>query len=168
MDIMLGEKPKKYIRLAVWMLRKKIGKSAEGYAIHEDMKICPNKAIRFLFMIFNKTALNVKEDYQRNTVRELGELALWIAYKDTGYNDIFFWTLDQILQNADWLREEIKPYVKDPEKWYVNSWSKSKANSKELRDKGIIPKNMMSPDEEIFTPEYQNQKLGFNKKKKKR
>lgn len=160
MDIMGSEKTKKLIRLGVWVFRKKLGKQAEGYAIHEDMRVCANPVIRYLAMIVNKAALEIKEEeYQRNTVREFGELALWILNKDTAYRPVFFWILDQILQNADALREELKPYIQEPDEWYVNTWSRTKKNSKELRKKKKITKYEMSPDEEIFTPHLQREKL---------
>lgn len=160
MDIMGGEKPKKLIRLAVWLFRKKLGEGGTGAAIHEDMIHSANPALRYLTEKINEASVNITdEEYQQNTVRELGELALWILGKDTGYQDIFFWLLDQILQDADELREAIKDYVRPPDKWYVNVWSKTKKNTAMLKKSGAISKHGMSPDEHIFTPEIQSKKL---------
>lgn len=160
MDILAAEKPKKLIRLAVWLLRKKLGDAGHGYAIHHDMIHSANPVMKYLTEKINKASENITdEEYQRNTVRELSELALWIVSKDTGYRDIFFWLLNDILEDADGLKEALKEYVKPPEKWYVNVWSKTKANTKKLRKDGKISKYAMSHDEEIFTPSIQKKRL---------
>ena len=160
MDILAGEKPKKLIRLAVWMLRKKLGDAGSGAAIHHDMIHSANPVMKYLTEKINEASEHITdEEYQRNTVRELGELALWIMGKDTGYRDIFYWLFNEILKDADELRESMKDYIKPPEKWYVNVWSKTKKNTKMLRKKGKISKHSMSHDEEIFTPSIQGKRL---------
>ena len=101
----------------------------------------------------------IKERYQAKVVRELGEFFLWIMYRDSGYRDVFFWILDQILQRADEVRKYIKPYVKEPKDWNVNVWHDTKANTKKLRKEKRIPPYQKAFDENIFVPTEQLKKL---------
>jgi len=158
---MFGEKNKKYIRLAIWLLRKKLGEDvAGGKAVHEDIINCANPVFRILAEIINAASENIKyEEYQRNTVRELSELGLWIVSKDTGYKPVAIWIIKQILDHKEELEEALKDYYQEPEEWYVNVWSESKKMSKEKRKKGKIPKYAMSEEEKIFTPSEQQKKL---------
>ena len=137
MDIMMADKNKKYIRAAVWLLRKKLGESATAPAVHDDLKHSGNPVIYLLSQILTYAGGEIKERYQAKVVRELGEFFLWIMYRDSGYRDVFFWIFDQILQRADEVREWIKPYVKEPKDWNVNIWHDTKANTK--KDRITIP-----------------------------
>jgi len=158
MDILSGEKSKKYIRLAVWMLRKKLGK--QGKDIHYDMINASNPVMQLLVSIVNRASEEIKhEEYQRNTVRELGELGLWIVGKDTAYRPVLFWIIKQILDHEEEFREALEDYYQDPEEWYVNAWSGTKKATKEARKKGKIPEYAMSEEEEVFTPQIQAKKL---------
>lgn len=159
MDIMLADKNKKYIRAAIWMLRKKIGDSATAPAVHDDLKHSGNPVIYLLSQILTYAGNQIKEPYQSKVVRELGEFFLWIMYRDSGYRDVFFWILDQLLQRADEVRQYIKPYVKEPKDWNVNIWHDTKANTKKLQKEKRIPPYQKAFDENIFVPSEQRKKL---------
>jgi len=157
MDILLSEKEKKLVRLTVYLLRKKLGECAKAENIHNDMLDCGNDGIREIAKIINETADLVQEPYQRKTIKQISELGLWICYKDTAYRDNFFYTLDKILSNAEAIRVMIKPYVKHPDKWTVNSWNESKKiTAEEKKDKKIM---QLSDAEKIFVPKLQGQQI---------
>jgi len=159
-----GDKHKKLVKIADGWLRKKMGASVT--VVHEDLKNCGNPVFSRIAFWLNKAADEINRPYQQRMVRNYGELFLWIMYKDTAYRDPGFWVLYQLLKNADVILKEIEPYVKDPEDWYVNAWNESLKNSKELHDKGKIPKNQKSFDESIFTPPEQMKRLKKYSKKK--
>ncbi len=159
MDILQVNKNKKIIRTVVWLLRKKLGDCATENAIHNDLQNSGNSLTQFLSSLLDYSGKQIKEPYQAKTVKELGELSLWILTKDTAYRDIFFWILDQVLQRADIIRNWIKPYVKEPKDWYVNTWHHTKKRSAKLRAEGKIPKYGKSAEEKIFTPTEQKKVL---------
>lgn len=164
MDILSAEKTKKYIRAATWLLRKKLGETATTDNVHSDMANCGNEAFAVITQLLNIAADNIKEPYQEKTVRELGELVLWILYKDTAYRDVVFWLMYQ-MGNKE-IQRMVLPYVKNPEDWYVNVWHDTKANTKKKRERGDLPKNHKSFDETIFIPAIQEQRLKKYKQKK--
>lgn len=160
MDVMGSERIKTIIRLVVYLFRKKLGKCAEVQAVHNDMINCANPVFQLLTQIINEASNNITdEEYQQRTVKELGELALWLLYKDTGYRDILFWIMKQVCNNKEAFEKALENYYQEPEQWYVNVWSKTKKNSKKMRKKKQIPKYEVSPDEEIFVPQRQIKKL---------
>lgn len=157
MDIIQGEYQKKIIRLTERLLLKKLSTSYD--AIDDDLKHSGNFIIKFLYMLILFTASKINEDYQKNTLKHLGGLGLWIFYKDTAYRDYFFFTLYQLLKRSDELLPIVEQYVKNPEDWYVNQWHESKKRTKKLREKGLIPNTEMSEEEKIFTPVIQNNRI---------
>jgi len=156
----MSEKHKKLIRLAIWLLRKKLGDAGSGANIHFDVTHSGNPVTQYLAKKINEASeMILYEEYQRNTVRELGELLLWIVSKDTGYRDVFFRLINDVLADSDELLKLLEPYVKDVDEFYVNVWSKTKMRTKEKKKKGEIPKHAMSEAEEVFTPTIQAKKL---------
>lgn len=159
MDIMGITKHKKVIRATTWLLRKKLGDCARQENIHNDLINSGNPSIQFFSQLLAYAGNSLKEKYQSNTVKSLGELFLWILYKDTAYRDVFFWILDQVLQKADEIRIWIKPYVKEPKDWYPNVWHETKKHSSKLKKECRIPSYGKSADEKIFVPEEQAKAL---------
>ncbi len=160
MDIIEAEKLKKYIRMGVRALRLLLGKQAKPDVIHRDLALSGNPVAQYLSQLINITADQVEDsEWQERTIRELGELGVWLMTKDTGYRPMFFWALNKMLDDHEKLKEMIAPYVQDPEDWYANVWQKTKKNSKKFRKKGLLPKYGISPDEEIFIPDKQEKKL---------
>lgn len=157
-DIMFGERHKTLIRTAIYLLRKKLGKSAGVEAIHNDIMTCPNKVIRILTEAINSEAEQLTAKYQRNTVRELSELALWICYKDTAYRDVFFSILLKAMENPE-LLDEVRKCAKPSNEWYPNAWIRAKEKTKQLREEGKIPSYAMSPEEDLYVPSKQAKKL---------
>jgi len=159
MDIMGGEKQKKLIQCAVYLLRKKLGSCATAKNIHNDMGNCGNPAIKRVNDTIQKYAQLIEPKYQRNMTSELSELGLWILYKDTAYRDVFFCILADLMIHSDELLAELKPYIKKPHEWYPNVWWRSRKRSKDLKDSGKIPPYAKSHEESIFTPTEQNKRL---------
>lgn len=159
MDILSGDKQKKYVRAGVWLLRKQLGKQATASAIHDDITHSGNALIYLFGQMLTYAKKQIKEEYQAKVVQDLGEFFLWIIYKDSGYRDIFFWLVDQVLQRAEEIRVWIKPYVKEPKDWNVNVWHDTKANTKKLRKEKRIPPYMKSFDETTFVPTEQLKRL---------
>lgn len=160
MDIIEAEKLKKYIRMGVAVLRKLLGRQAKPENIHKDLSLSGNPIAQYLSQLINITADQIEDsEWQERTIRQLGELGVWLMVKDTGYRPMFFWALDKMLDDHEKLKEMIAPYVQEPNEWYCNVWQRTKKNSKKFRKKGHLPKYAVSPDEEIFIPSKQEQKL---------
>lgn len=159
MDVYNITKHKKTIRAATWLLRKKLGECALEENVHNDLLNSGNPAIQFFAQLLTYAGDSIKEKYQSKTVKSLGELLIWIIYKDTAYRDMFFWVIDQILQKAEEIRIWIKPYVKEPKDWYPNVWHVTKKHTEQLRKDNKIPPYMKSLDEKIFTPAEQERAL---------
>lgn len=159
MEILLAEADKRLVKWSLYLLRKKLGEQASVKAIQDDMKNCGNLGIKVINDIVLDTTSFVKCDHQKNIIIDLTQLGLWICYKDTGYRDIFFYLLDEILKRADEIRELIKPFVKPPEQWHVNVWIDSKNLTSEQVEKGEILKGSVSFAESVHVREFQNQRL---------
>jgi len=138
MDILFCEKEKRIVRIAIALVRKKLGKSASAKEIAEEMKTCANDGVREIAAIIRDNASKVEPEFQRKTMEEITLLGLWVALHDTGYRDMFFATLDDILKNAVALRKMIRPFVKKPKDWYPNIWFNSKKLTSKLRKEGKI------------------------------
>jgi hypothetical protein len=123
--------------------------------VHEDLQVCGNPIFARIALLINEAGDNIDASYQSKITKELGELFLWILYKDTAYRDIVFWLLWQLVQDSDRLKKELEYYVKEPEEWYVNTWTRTKAQTKKMRDEGKISKTRKAPSESIFTPSEQ-------------
>ncbi len=159
MDIFLSESDKRIVQLTIWLLRKKLGESAHKDKIHDDMINCGNFGIRELTKLINESADHVDSVYQQAVVKDITELGLWVCYKDTAYRDVFFYMLDEILKNSDELRALIKPYVKPPEEWHVNVWTKSKQITKEGIEHGDIATGSVSMAESVHVSGIQKARL---------
>jgi len=160
MDIIQAEKLKKYIRMGTAVLRKMLGKCANPEVIHQDLARSGNPIAQYLSELINLTADQLEDaEWQERTIRQMGELGVWLMTKDTGYRPMFFWALDKMLDDRVALKKMIAPYVQEPHEWYPNVWKRTKKNSKKFRKKGLLPKYGVSPDEEIFVPDKQLKKL---------
>ena len=152
-----GDKYKRIIKIAEGWIRGKLGASVEQ--VHEDMTNCGNPVFSRITQAVNESSALVRSGYQSRTVKNYGELLLWILYKDTAYRDVAIWILYQLLENGEQLRKELEPYLKDPQDWYVNAWITSKEHTAQLKKEGKISKSSKSIDEYIFTPPAQEKML---------
>lgn len=155
-DIPYGDEPKRLVRIAAWIIRKYY-KMGDKKAIHDDVVNCGNPVIRKLAKLMSSDNVPIEEAYQRSTISDMSELGFWILYKDTAYRDPFFYYLKKILDMKEELMPDIMKYYKEPEDWYVNAWTKSKNNTRRLKDEKILPDvpHELSSDENIFVPERQ-------------
>lgn len=155
-DILIGDKPKRAIRMVMWWLRKKYGLEKHNKdVVHNDMQYCSNQIIRKIFNIIKDTASNVKMDYQRGMITDFSELGLWIIYKDTAYRPIFFYVLKQILDKKEELMPLIDKYYVEPKDWYVNQWWESKQRTKEGQESGDLGSDELDFLETMFVPQAQ-------------
>ena len=159
MDIVPGDKDKHLIRIAAWWLRKKY-KTGNKDQIHEDMINCGNPVIRKLYKKITKISKdNIKAGYQKDTINELSELALWIIERDTAYRDPFFYILKEILDMKDEIYDEVIKYYKKPKDWYVNRWIETKNNTREGKKSGKVLPHSLSQDETYFVPSIQKERF---------
>jgi hypothetical protein len=152
-------KQKKIIRITIWLLQKKLGKTVNDMA--NDLKHCGNPVFQELYYILLETVNNNESTFQRETTYQVGITMLWILYKDTGYKDPSYWGLAQLLLKAPELLTTLSDggYLKPPKKWACNVWDRSRKRTKMLQERGDIPKNAKSLDEDIFVPGIQKRKL---------
>lgn len=155
----MSESDKRIVKWGVYLLRKKLGESANKEKIHDDMSNCGNAVVALITKIINDNAAQIKCNHQKDIVNDLSELGLWICYKDTAYRDIFFAIINDILNNSDELRELIKPYVKPSKDWHVNVWMDSREMTKEKQAKGEVLKSTVSIAESVHVPHIQRKRL---------
>jgi len=163
-DIGFGEHSKKILNFVLKTGLKHL--KLEEKVVEENLEIHPNKMVRYLNLRLLNTAKKIKPRWQRWMLRRYGQLILWIAVKDTAYRDAVFYTLYEILKDADKLKPLIKPYVKDPEDWTPNVWHDSKQKTKKLVKDGKLPRNYKSPEESIFVKKIQQQRAAELLKRK--
>jgi len=150
-DIYQGELQKRYVRMAIWLLKKKLGTCANSKDIQEDMENCGNEVFARLYMHFKNTVKQIKEEPQRNAIRDVGELGVWIPYKDTAYKDIIVYMLNEVINDKE-ICAAIKKQVKPSEEWYPNVWHETKRQTEKGREEGTISKYGKSFAEKVFTP----------------
>lgn len=159
LDIVPADKPKRLLRIAMWWLRKEYAKETSKDQIHDDMVNCGNLVIRNFYKELMNLADNIKEGYQSRIIREFGEFALWIAYRDTAYRAPFFYAVKHILDMKDEIYSTVEKYYKEPEDWYVNLWHDAKETTKKQRKEGKITKSEVSEAEKYFVPSIQQKRL---------
>ena len=158
-DILDSELQKKYIRFGMRLLRKKLGKCASSGSIKEDMNNCGNPLFAMLYRDVFNMADKVEHGHQRNMIKELSEIFIWILNRDTAYRDEAIWMLNYILEHKEEYQKALKPYLKPPKKWYSNVWEKTMKQTEEGRKDGSISKWGKSHAEKIFTPSEQAKKF---------
>lgn len=154
-----ASKQKKIIRIIMWLLQKKLGKTVDDMA--NDLEHCGNPIFQELYLVLMETVNNNESKFQRKTSYQVGVTMLWILYRDSAYKDPTYWSLAQLLLKAPELLTILsnKGYLKPPAKWSCNVWDRSRKRTKMLQDRGDIPKNAKSIDEDIFVPSIQKRKL---------
>lgn len=152
-----AERDKKVIRLAIWLLHKKLGTTPEKMA--KDLENSGHQGFQALYRELCEMCKHINRKWQRKTTFSIGVTLLWIAYRDSAYRDIICWALLALLEKSPELTAIIKPYVKPPSEWYVNVWDATKAHTEKLRGEGKLPERAQSLGEEIFVPSKQKRKL---------
>lgn len=149
--IAFGEHSKKILRFGLKLMYKHL--KVDMKEMSENLEYFPNPVIKNLNSILVIGANQVKPSWQRNMVKKFGQLGLWMIAKDTGYRDVFFWILNEILKRATELQVMIKPYVKDPKDWIPNIWLDSQNKTEQLRKDGKIPEYEHSFEEKMYIRE---------------
>ena len=157
MDVLFGNKSKKLLRAAEYLIRWKL--KADIKVVDHDMQCCQHSVFKALYKIVQAAGNNINPPWQKRTIKDLGGLGVWILYKDTAYRDVTIWMLYQMLKRADVLLPEIEKYYKEPKDMYPNVWYASRLKSKDMKKKGEIAGYEMCLEEEIFTPSSQKEKL---------
>ena len=177
-DIFEADNAKWTVRFFLWELQRQLSKFAKGKGmlkgimeiVHDDLRTSPNIGIKKIYKWTVEAASHMKEHYQTATILDILPFGLWVGYHDTAYRDPGFWLLDRILQDAEQLRKDIAPFVKDPKDWYCPTWHNTKKNTGELREKGLITPFQIAPDEQEFVPEVMlgrmNKELNLQQKMK--
>lgn len=155
MDIMHANLQKKYIQLGIKLLRRKLGESASVEGVKSDLENCGNPVFARIYKTMIETSSEIKGNWQRKTVEEIGGLLLWILYRDTAYKDIAIYILNEVLKDADKYKEDLKPYLKEPKDFYVNEWVESKELTAKKEGIGQYGRSFA---EEVFTPTIQRKK----------
>jgi len=96
----------------------------------------------------------VKELHHKAVVIDLGTFGLWTIYKDTAYDDLAVWILNELINDKEFC-DEVRRSVKPPSEWYVNRWHDSKETTQRLRNEGKLTKYQLSAEEKVFVPAIQ-------------
>jgi len=165
MDIVFTDGMKKELRLFLWILRRKLKKKYKITLdnIIEDMDNCGNPVIGKIWNDIKKMCGQIKEEYQRKIVYEFSAIGLWMIYKDTAYGPLFMYIIVPMLRNANEILPIAEKYYVDIKDLYVNAWSDSKEHTNQGKKDGKIPdiEGIMSVDEQIFVPQYQEKKISM-------
>ena len=156
-NLELAELDKKFLRLGVKLISKKLNKNAN--ARESSLQLTINKPIKVLNKLVIVTAGKLRAPWQAKTIKTFGQFALWLFLKDTAYRDAFFWALYKLLKMADKLIPLVEPYVKNPEEWYPNRWIDGIDATNRKRKDGKIPANGKSEGEKMFTPAIQRERF---------
>jgi len=156
MDILPADRYKKLLRFALWFIRQKVGKTADE--INNDVSHCGNPVIRKMMKHVNNCLDKINEEPQRNRTKEVANFFAWIMYKDTAYRQPFFYILNEIINDKDCYKE-IKDYVEQPDKWYVNQWHESKKITAKKRNENKLTDKQLSDAELIYVPQVQDKKF---------
>lgn len=78
MQVKLGEREKKIIKLSIRLFRKKLGKRGTPESIHKDLMSISYSPIKRLVTVINKTAKYTDHKYQRDVIRGHGEIGIWL------------------------------------------------------------------------------------------
>jgi len=168
LDIKPADTEKWYLRIAMnWFIKKYTG-GKNSKIIHEEMEDCGNPIIRYCYRLKKKVLSKISSKWQVKMIDQFSEFILWIMYKDTAYRQIFFWSLKQILDNKDELMPIVEKYYVEPEDWYVNAWERSKAITKEQREKGQTSDSDLSYAEKFFVPNLTRQRIENELEKERR
>lgn len=119
--------------------------------VHEDLSSSTNKGIRKIYQTLLQAGKEMPTQHHASMIVDLGAFFLWVAYKDTAYRDPLFWIVDQVIDDPRF-HDNIQEYVKQPKDWYCPRWIQSKESTAQLRKDNIIPEFAMSPDERVFCP----------------
>lgn len=165
MDVYQGELQKRYVRMSLWLLKLKLGKCANSKNIRSDMENCGNVIFNRIYQHLMATCEKIEQAPQRHAMRDVGELGVWIGYKDTAYKDMFIYLLNEIINDKE-IVAAVKRDVKPPKQWYPNVWDTSMKQSNEGKKKGTISKYGKSFAEKVFTPS--EQEATFKRMNKKR
>lgn len=157
-DIAEGERLKKVFRMLLKLGYKYLRKDMRK--VGDDLNHSQNPVIKNLnaLIVIAANNLHTRDNYQKNMTLGYGQAGLWLITKDTAYRDIFFWTLDKMLDHPDEFKKMLKPYVKPPEEWITNLWENSRLKSDRLKAEKKIPADDKSFEETIFTPSIQNER----------
>ena len=137
-DILVGDKYKRMIRLAMWWLRRELAEGKDRNQIHEDMEACGNPVLYDLNQFFQTNGSLITQEYQKAAIKDGMELILWAVSHDTAYRDPFFYMLKKLFDKKEELMPMIMKYYKEPDDWYVNAWKKSKDNTDRMRKNGSL------------------------------
>ena len=159
LDIIPADKPKKLFRIAMWWLRKEYAKEATKVDIHDDMINCGNPIIRYFYKELMQMADGIEEKHQSGLIREFGEFALWVVYRDTAYRQPFVYMIKNLLDKKDEFYPIVEKYYKEPKDWYVNLWHDAKEITKKQRAEGKIINSELSEAEKYFVPGVQHKRL---------
>jgi hypothetical protein len=100
MQVKLGEREKKMIRLGVMLLRKKLGKRGKPNNIRLELASIKHEPIQRLINNINKVSNNTKSEYQKIVIKEYGELGIWLAINHPAFSNIFISSLYDITNIA--------------------------------------------------------------------
>lgn len=121
--------------------------------VHEDLTLCGNASIKYVFDVLN----DVLSDDKYIHYRQIIEFILWTAYKDTAYRDVLMCIFNEI--GNDDLIQLSKQYVKPFNKWSMNAWIASIKTTREQRKNNEIPSHIVSYPEQINVPHIERKRL---------
>ena len=96
MQVKMGEREKKIVKLGILLFRKKLGKRGKAETIHEELSSIDYPPIKKLVTLINKVGNGTNHKYQALTIKEYGELGIWLVINHPSFDGIF----ESICRNA--------------------------------------------------------------------
>jgi len=163
---------KKLLKKLLWFYHR-VGKKQEE--TRYDLENSGDEIAHILYLIIKEVAENTYEKPQADCFREPLEIGLHTSAKDTAYQDQRNYALWLVLNKyynqlqTLLINEKKDNDFTNPNNWHCNRWYKSKQTTQELRKKGIIKKDWISPEEIQFVNEkHTNDVKEFIKNKNRR
>jgi hypothetical protein len=131
--------------------------------ILEESYAPSNKFVNYFLLHADKATIDIKSDYLVSVSKTLSWIALWIAVNDTAYRHQFYYALKKIGNKR--VQKIADEFYLEPEKWFINVYNDGVQKTRELWEKGEIPRHRASSIEENCVPERQKEKIERNLKK---
>lgn len=167
-DILIGDDAKLKVRLFAYFLQKELTKMGKEHGmvipegkgfidvVHGDLQNSSNPSVRKMYRKLLEGGGYMIEQHQTAIVKDLGASFLWFIIKDTAYRDLFFWYLNELYSDPEFMKH-VAPLVKKPEDWYCYNWNISKKITAEKHASGELPDYELSEAEKVYVPGIQEE-----------
>lgn len=122
-----------------------------------------NRFVNYFMLHADKAVSSIKNNDLTSIAKTLSWIGLWIAVNDTAYRHQFYYALKKVGNVR--VKEIADDFYLEPDKWFINVYNDGVKKTREMWEKGDIPRHEVSKLEENCVPEKQIKKIEKNLKK---